>query len=204
MKITVYICVLLMLASTTGYAQNNDKEVSGIALSLGAAATYYYGPGDRNFGKYESDRVNYQVNSMLGLALTHDKKGRRTLVAAFGSLGFNNERTMQHILEDESYLSTSPTQRNSNNFYTLEGGLLIAEIFRISTGVGQQNFDEQTLVNSDGHVMFNKKSLQYNSTTVGFHLNFTAVALSINCNVATGKDFKKSILTPAAGLMIRL
>ena len=39
-------------------AQKNENNQSGLTLSLGAAATYYYGPGDRNVGKFDNDRFN--------------------------------------------------------------------------------------------------------------------------------------------------
>ena len=43
-------------------AQKNENNQSGLTLSLGAAATYYYGPGDRNVGKFDNDRFNWQVH----------------------------------------------------------------------------------------------------------------------------------------------
>ncbi len=203
-KILITINILLLAVFAVQAQEDKNETRDAVGFSLGATANYYYGPGDRNFGDYNSDRVNWQVNGMLGVALTQDKNGRRTMLAAFGGLGFNNRSTLNNILADQSYLSTTTNQRSSNNFYQLEGGLLIAETFRISTGIGQQNFDSQTLVDKDGKVLVNQTSLQYNSTTVGFNINFPAVALVINANFMSGKDFNKTVITPSAGLLIRL
>lgn len=202
------ICITFgfsLLAIIAAVAQNNPapKNTSGIALSLGAAANYYYGPGDRNFGKFENDRVNWQLNGMVGLTLARDKNGHRTMAAGFGALGFNNASTVKQILSDQKYLSSALNQSSSNNFYQLEGGLLIAEVLRISTGIGQQNFDGQALVSSNGTILTNARSLRYNSTTVGFNLNFNTIALIINANFAYGQDYVKTVITPSAGLMLR-
>ncbi len=203
-KTGAFAIFALMMAISVQGQEDKTNSKSSVGLALGATINYYYGPGDRNFGDYESERVNWQANGMLGISLSTDKSGRRTMLAGFGALGFNNASTLSKILADQNYLTTSTRQRNSNNFYQLEGGLLIAEMFRISTGVGQQNFDNQNLVNSNGTVMLNQKSLQYNSTTVGFNINVTNVAIAINCNFMSGKDFYKTVITPSAGLMIKL
>lgn len=182
-------------------AQNNGRK-SGIAVSIGAAANYYYGPGDLNFDKFQDDRLNWQANGMLGLTIGRDQNDHRTMIAGFGSFGMNNASTMGHILDDQKYITTALDQNSANNFYQLEGGLLIGEIFRISTGVGQQVFNRQTLANTDG-IKTEVTSLKYNSTTVGFNFNVATVAIIINCNFEYGQDFTKTIVVPSAGVMLR-
>lgn len=183
------------------YRTNNNNSRSGIAVSIGAAANYYYGPGDRNFDKYESDRLNWQLNGMLGLTIARDKNDHRTMLAGFGSFGINNAKTVENIFGDQGYLTTALDQNSANNFYQLEGGLLIAEVFRISTGVGQQVFKKQAIA-STGTVDLQATSLKYNSTTVGFNFNVSAVAIVINCNFEYGQDFTKTVIVPSAGLML--
>ena len=180
----------------------NDTKRSGVVVSLGLAANYYYGPGNMNFDKYQSDRLNWQINGMLGLTIARSESGRRTMIAGFGSFGMNNDRTVKHILEDQGYITTALDQNSNNNVYQLEGGLLIGEVFRISTGVGQQIFNKQTLL-SDNGVNFQTTYLKYNSTTVGFNFNVSAVSIIINCNFEYGQDFTKTIIVPSAGLMLR-
>jgi len=181
---------------------SNDSRSSGIAISLGAAANYYYGPGDRNFGKYENDRLNWQLDGMLGLTIARDRNDRRTMIAGFGAFGMNNPSTVSHIFADQGYITTNLDQNSNNNVYGIEGGLLIAEVFRISTGVGQQVFDKQ-LIASDNGIETQATSLKYNSTTVGFNFNVSAVAIIINCNFNYGRDYTKTVIKPSAGLMLR-
>src|SRR5579875_167158 len=151
MKKILLSAILLLTVSFCVSAQDNranNNHNSGLALEVGASANYYYGMPSRNFGSFENDRVNWQLNGMLGITVARDKAGHRTMIAAFGGLGFNNEPTMKQIFKDQQYITAALHQATSNNFYQLEGGLVIADVFRISTGVGQQNFNSQPLVSS--------------------------------------------------------
>lgn len=198
------ITILFIAASFLFFsakAQNSHKK-SGVAISVGAAANYYYGPGDENFGSFDHNRLNWQANAMLGLTIARDGNDHRTMIAGFGSFGMNNSSTIGNILADQGYVTTELNQNSTNNFYQLEGGLLIGEVFRISTGVGQQVFNRQDLVSTDG-IKPQVTSLKYNSTTVGFNFNVSAVSIIINCNFEYGQDFSKTIVVPSAGLMLR-
>lgn len=184
------------------HQQKSGTKNSGIVISLGAAASYYYGPGNRNFGQYENDRLNWQLNGLLGLTIARSESGHRTMLAGFGSIGMSNATTVNHIFKDQGYLTTQTDQNSGNNVYQLEGGLLIGEVFRISTGVGQQIFDRQTITSSEG-LMRQATSLKYNSTTVGFNFNVSVVAIIIDCNFEYGQDYTTTIIKPSAGLMLR-
>ncbi len=211
MKKSIIFLIIFSLSIFSVKAQNDfrnsdqnksDTKNSGIVVSLGAAVNYYYGPGDRNFDKYENDRLNWQADGMLGLTIARSQSGRRTMLAGFGSFGMNNAKTVTHIFEDQGYTTTATDQNSNNNVYQLEGGLLIGEVFRISTGVGQQVFNKQTIL-SDNGILTQATSLKYNSTTVGFNFNVSAVAIIINCNFAYGQDYTKTVIKPSAGLMLR-
>ena len=201
----IFCIVAFSAKAQNGYRNNidrNDSRSSGIAVSLGAAANYYYGPGNQNFDKYQSDRLNWQINGMLGLTIARSQSGRRTMIAGFGSFGMNNDETVKQIFEDQKYITTATDQNSANNVYNIEGGLLIGEVFRVSTGVGQQIFNKQTLVSDDG-VNFETTYLKYNSTTLGFNFNVSAVSVIINCNFQYGQDYTKTVIVPSAGLMLR-
>ena len=203
-NITIFL-IAAFLSVFSVNAQNNgngNKKSNGFVISLGAAANYYYGPGDRNFGEYENNRLNWQINGMLGLTIARDKNDRRTMVAGFGSFGINNRQTIKNIFDDQGYVSLATDQSSSNNAYQLEGGLLVAEVFRISTGVGQQIFNSQALISKNG-IQTQATSLKYNSTTVGFNFNVSAVAIIINCSFHYGQDYNKTVVVPSAGLMLR-
>ena len=202
MKTHLFILIFSLFVFTTKAQDFNNSKESGIVISLGAAANYYYGPGNQNFDKYKSSRLNWQANGMLGLTIARGQSGRRTMIAGYGSFGMNNAETVGNILNDQGYTTTAIDQNSNNNVYKLEGGLLIGEVFRISTGVGQQIFNKQTLVSSDG-INFETTSLKYNSTTVGFNFNVSTVSIIIDCNFEYGQDYTKTIIVPSAGLMFR-
>jgi len=183
---------------------NHDGHKSnGIVVSVGASGDYYIGPGNINLGQLDNNRLNWQLNAMLGLTLARDKNDRRTMVAGFGSFGVNNASTIGHVFDDQGYTTLATSQNSANNRYQLEGGLLVAEVFRISTGVGQQLFNKQILVSGNG-VNFKATSLKYNSTTVGFNFNVSVVAIVLNCTFEYGRDYSKTVIVPSAGLMLRL
>jgi hypothetical protein len=194
--------LITLLVVSVGAMGARAQEKSGIAVQLGAAANYYYGQGNHNFNSFDDNRVNYQVNGMLGLTILGDKNDHRTMLAGFGTAGLNNRSTIKNIFNDQGYTPILADQSNSNIMYRLEGGLLIGELLRISTGVGQQVFDEQTLVSGDG-ISLNTTSLQYYSTTVGFNLNVSTVAIVVDVNFNYGKDYNKTVVIPSAGLMFR-
>ena len=124
------------------------------------------------------------------------------MIAGFGSFGMNNDATVKQIFDDQKYITTALDQNSNNNVYSIEGGLLIGEVFRVSTGVGQQIFNKQTLL-SDNGVNFQTTYLKYNSTTVGFNFNVSAVSIIVDCNFQYGQDYTQTIIVPSAGLMLR-
>lgn len=201
--------MLLSLIGSNVCAQRSDSvyrhppsEASlnlGINISLGAALTYYYGQGNRNIGKFENERLNWQVNAMAGFTIATNQSGKRTMIGIFGAYGFNNDKTVSNILSDHKYITTATQQSTANNYFHLEGGLLIGEVLRVSTGIGQQNFDEQTLISSSGSIT-RTNVLKYNSSTIGFQFKFGSVSWVINCNIASGKDYNTTIITPSTGL----
>ncbi len=205
MKNITFFLIAAFLSVFSANGQNNrnsNNKSNGFVISLGAAANYYYGPGDRNFGEFENNRINWQGNGMLGITIARDKNDRRTMLAGFGSFGINNKQTVNNIFDDQGYVSLATDQASSNNVYQLEGGLLIAEVFRISTGAGQQVFNKQVLISKDG-IQTQATSLKYNSTTVGFNFNVSAVAINFNCSFNYGQDYNTTVIVPSAGLMLR-
>ena len=199
---TLLSFLLVFSIGISAHAQNEKDRRGALAVSIGAAANYYYGQGNRNFGKFETERVNWQLDGMLGLALGRDKSNRRTIIGAFGSFGLNNDNTISNIFADQGYITTATSQSSNNNAYTLEAGLFISEIFRISTGVGQQIFNNQAIASTNG-IKLNATSLKYNSTTVGFNFYVGTVGLMLNCNFNYGKDYTNTVIIPSAGLNLR-
>jgi hypothetical protein len=201
-------CIVLFVGLLVGAASVNAQDDYGekksvLAVGLGASANYYYGPGDQNIGNFTNERLNWSVNGMLGFVIGHDDAGRRSILGGFGNLGFNKAGTVSQMLKDQGYLTNAANQDNTNNAFQVEGGLMILDVLRVSTGIGQQNFATQNLL-STTNVKLNQKSLKYNSSTVGVNLKFSLISISVNCNFNYGKDYNKTVLNPYAGLMLHL
>ena len=200
--IPVMVSCFVFSVQAQSVSHDNHKS-NGIVVSVGAAGDYYIGPGNINLGQLDNNRFNWQLNAMLGLTLVRDKNDRRTMLAGFGSFGINNASTIGHIFDDQGYTTLATSQNSANNRYQLEGGLLVAEVFRISTGVGEQLFNKQTLFSGNG-VNFQTTSLKYNSTTIGFNFNVSVMAIVLDCTFEYGQDYSKTVIVPSAGLMLRL
>lgn len=185
-----------------GLLQAQDNGL--LSVGLGGSVNYYYGPTGRNFNNFDMERVNGQVDGMLAVRLRRNEAGRGTLLGVFGTYGLVNRTTINQIFEDQGYVSSLATpQSRTNSFYRLEGGVVLGEILRLSTGVGEQMFDQQTLT-SGGDVMVNATSLRHYSSTAGFLFNINDVSLGVNVNFAYGQDFNTTVITPSVGLMFRL
>lgn len=200
MKNTLSILAILLLSGVAVKAQNKDRK-SAFAVAVGASATYYYGPSDRNFDSFEGNRVNYQATAMVGITIARDKNDHRTMIAAFGDYGINNGRTVERIFDDQGYITSAFNQGSSNNYYELEGGVLIGDILRLSTGMGHQLYNEQAIASSNG-IDFQSTGLDYYSSTVGFNFLISNVAIVLNCNFNYGKDYKTTVIKPSAGLTL--
>jgi hypothetical protein len=200
MKNTI-ICTLVLVLCT-GVVQAQERHQGLLAVGIGGGVNYYYGPSSRNFDQFEGDRLNGQLDAMIGFRLGRTNSGGRTLLAAFGTFGLNNRSTLNQIFADQGYVPVVTDQSSLNNFYRLEGGVLLGETVRLSTGVGQQHFNEQLIV-SDAGVSVNSAYLQYYSSTAGFQFNVGGAALMVNVNFAYGRDFNRTVITPAAGLLFR-
>ncbi len=200
MKNTLSLLAILLFSAISVKAQNQNQK-SAFAVAIGASANYYYGSSSRNFDSFEGNRVNYELTGMVGLTIARDKNDHRTMVAAFGNYGLNNKKTMERIFDDQGYITTALDQGSSNNFYEVEGGVLLGEILRLSTGVGRQIYNEQTIASSNG-IDFQSTQLNYYSSTVGFNFAISNVAIVLNCNFNYGKDYTTTVIKPSAGLTL--
>jgi hypothetical protein len=198
-----YMVLIVVMCAGVVSVKAQDYDGSVLAVGLGASANYYYGPGDQNIGSFTNDRLNWSANGMLGFVIGHDNSGRRSILGGFGNLGFNKAGTVSQMLRDQGYITTATSQDNTNNAFQIEGGLLILDVLRVSTGIGQQNFTSQNLL-SGTNIKLNERSLKYNSSTVGLNFKLSLISISVNCNFLYGKDFNRTVLNPYAGLMLHL
>lgn len=203
------ICVLLVFMGcffSPALVQAQEKEEKSLLrIKLGGGAVYYYGAYDKSFNNFENDRLNYQANLSLGIAL--NKSTSPTIIGAFGSMGFINAKTIDLILQDQDYALTGSNaanlQPNINNSYQVEFGLRLANVLRISTGAGRQFFEERTLINSKNGLLSTVNHLDYYSTTLGLQIGKGALGFFIDANFNYGLDFNNTIVKPVAGLQLQ-
>jgi hypothetical protein len=81
-----------------------------------------------------------------------------------------------------------------NQFYSLEAGMIILNFLRLSGGVGRQFYETMTNESS---------SIHYYSITGGLNFNFGAVNLGVNANLLTGDDLVENHLRFSAGILIK-
>lgn len=188
-----YFLVIILFSGVIAIAQKQKKEPRVVSvMQLGGAATYFLG-SQTDVVTYQKEKLGWQVDALLGLAFKPKPKAARNVLAAFGTYGAMSPSSLSTLFTNQN-LSISLSDRQSFEYYQLEGGVLIGEVLRISTGGGYQQ-----LINSDEE----KQNIYYMSSTAGFHINLGTVDWVINCNVLHGREFTTSVFRLTTGLMIK-
>ncbi len=193
-----------LISPHLSYGQTAEDE-NILRIKLGVAANYYYGAYDQSFDMFENDRLNYQANLSIGLALNKTKSP--TIFGVFGSMSFVNAKTIDLILKDQEYTLTGVNagvaQPHINNAYQAEVGLRLGNVLRLSTGAGRQYFDERTIVNQKNGEIKTVKYLDFYSSTVGLQIGKGSIGFFIDANFNYGLDFNNTTLKPIAGLQLQ-
>jgi hypothetical protein len=187
----------------TNNAQNTDNtqantcnpgSVGKTVLMIGGGANYLYGTESSVNEDYDNTLISWQGNLTLGYQY-HAQKGRGSTIGIFGMAGNTPERSMLKILDQAGIVaSTLKAKEDNNYYYQVEGGVILFNIIRASTGVGFQNYKD----NAD-----KDQTIAYYSTTLGLHIPLGAVRLTLDINQMYGRDFNKTLYRPVGGLMIQ-
>lgn len=201
----LFVCLLILTGSTYGNAQKSPEPIEskkakpssatrGFTLHLGPSINYYQGESTRSFDSFETDRLSWQVNGMLGYGFNKNNSNRSNILGVFGSGGYTTQGLLNQMLTDQGIVVADLKTSKYYNFYQVEAGMLVAEIFRLSTGVGVQHY--ATASSGD-------ERLYYMSSTAGFSF---ALGSSINwvfdVNFLHGRDFNTTIIRASTGLSI--
>ena len=165
----------------------------GLTFALGPSVTMYYGNSDNDFS-YSPERLGWQLNGNFGMITNTRSEDRGNMLGIFGSAGSTHPE-MIALLGQETQLSELELDmdRSFNEYYSLEVGMVVAEMLRLSGGYGQQFY---TLKNG------NKEFLLYYSGTLGVQFNMGAIKWVIDANLMTGKDLEKNALRFSTGFMV--
>ena len=84
---------------------------------------------------------------------------------------------------DAAITGTIDAEKNFNEFYCLEGGMVIVRFLRISGGLGRQAYT---------NTLGEQYKLKYFSGTLGLVFNLDAVNWVIDANLMIGKDLNQT------------
>lgn len=197
--IIIFISIIYVLQPSLVKGQENRL----LRFEIGGGGQYYYGQPDKAFDNFKNSYLNYQINSSLGIAL--GKNAKTSTLSAFGQMNFINAQTMSSLLTDQSYLNTNTINEASiNPAYVVEGGLRLAGILRLSTGVGRQYFEKRTLLNQKNNQTININYLNFYSSTVGLLIGGEKVNFYLDTSFLYGKDFNHTVIIPHLGLSFQI
>lgn len=164
------------------------------SLHLGASANYTYGLLGEGFSGYDNSLTDWQVNGFLGYRfdVTGKRKRRKgNLIGVWGTIGMHDQTALNSLFTSQNRVDLADPNQ-FHEFREMEVGILFKEWFRLSTGVGYQNF-----TNLGGENI----TLNYYSTTAGIAMRLTkAFDLTANGTVIYGKDFEQYAFRPSVGL----
>ncbi len=182
------LLIFLMLILKGTYAQ--DK---GFTILLGPSVNYY-GDTEEKLS-YSTEKLNWQFNGQLGYISTRGGTTRGNMLAVFGTGGNTNPSVLNQMQTGgANIIGTIDAEKNFNEFYSVEGGMVIARFLRVSGGVGRQAYT---------NTLGENYKLKYFSGTVGLVFNLDAVNWVIDANLMTGGDLSQNALRISTGFMVK-
>lgn len=176
------------------FAQNQEPAPtpakSGIVLHLGPSVNYFQGQQSGSYQEFERKRINFQLNAFLGYL--SPRGGASNSIGVFGTAGYTNEYTLDEILSIQDIDVINLESSSYNTFYQIEGGMIISNALRLSTGVGSQDYS----------TALSDESLDYLSSTAGLMINFGNVMWSLDANINYGWDYTHTTLKFSTGLIL--
>jgi len=199
-KISLILAVILLpfllFSQEEATKDKNDKEKKvrdhGLILLLGPALNYHYGPkgGDTAYNK---SKISFQVDGQFGILSTRHQTIRGNFLGVFGSFGSISSDVLQEVA-NHAGTEIIFKQKQFNQFYSLEAGMIVFNFIRLSGGLGRQFYED---------IANNISSIKYFSLTGGLNFNFGAVNLGVNANMLTGNDLAENQLRFSAGILIK-
>lgn len=202
-KLSLLIAIIflpfILLSQEDTSKENNDKEIKekrvrdhGLILLLGPALNYHYGPkgGDT---AYNNNKISFQMDGQFGFLSTRHNTNRGNFLGVFGSFGSISSDVLQEVA-DHAGTEIQFKQKQFNQFYSVEAGMIVFNFIRLSGGLGRQFYED---------IANNISSINYFSITGGLNFNFGAVNLGVNANLLTGDDLAENQLRFSTGILIK-
>ena len=182
----------LLFSQDEPKAKEKKVKDHGLILLIGPAINYHYGPKDSEKG-YSDTRFSWQLDGQFGFLSTRHQTNRGNFLGVFGSFGSMSSDVLQE-LADQAGSSVIIKNKQFNQFFSAEAGMIIFNFIRLSGGLGRQYYQD---------IANNSTSIDYFSLTGGLNFNFGPVNLGINANMLTGEDLAQNQLRFSAGLLIK-
>jgi hypothetical protein len=199
LKISLLLVIAFLpsiLVSQDNTEEGTDKEKKvrdhGLILLLGPALNYHYGAKGSDTA-YNSSRISFQVDGQFGILSTRHQTIRGNFLGVFGSFGTISSEVLQDVA-NHAGREILIKQKQFNQFYSLEAGMIVFNFIRLSGGIGRQFYED---------IANNLSSIQYFSLTGGLNFNFGAVNLGLNANLLTGDELVENQLRLSAGILIK-
>jgi hypothetical protein len=194
-KISLLIAVIFLpLFMVSQDKQEKDKKIRdhGLIFLIGPAINYHYGSKTAN-KQYSDTQFSWQVDGQFGILSTRHNLHRGNFLGVFGSFGSLSSDVLQEVA-DQSGRAIILKQKQFNQFFSAEAGMIIFNFIRLSGGIGRQYYEDIYNLSS---------SINYFSMTGGLNFNFGAVNLGVNANMLTGDELVQAQLRFSAGLLIK-
>jgi hypothetical protein len=196
-KISLLILIMFLpffLLSQEEPEKGKEKKARdhGLIFLIGPAINYHYGPTGQK-SEYSDTQFSWEIDGQLGFLSTRHQTNRGNFLGVFGSFGSMSSDVMQE-LADQAGRGIILKEKQFNQFFSAEAGMIIFNFIRLSGGLGRQYYED--ILSYSGYI-------QYFSLTGGLNFNFGAVNLGVNANLLTGDDLVNNQLRFSAGLLIK-
>ena len=197
-KIIISLLLLILFLPFLLFSQDEPKAKEkkikdhGLIFLIGPAINYHYGPKNSE-KEYSDTRFSWQLDGQFGFLSTRHQTNRGNFLGVFGSFGSMSSDVLQE-LADQAGSSVIIKNKQFNQFFSAEAGMIIFNFIRLSGGLGRQYYQD---------IANNSTSIDYFSLTGGLNFNFGPVNLGINANMLTGEDLAQNQLRFSAGLLIK-
>jgi len=193
MRQKIFLLLILLLVLKVSYAQDYAQD-KGFTFLLGPSVNYFYGDTKDKFS-YSTEKLSWQFNGQFGFISTRGGTTRGNMLAVFGTAGSSRPGVIQQMqTSGAEIIGTIDAEKNFNEFYCLEGGMVIARFLRLSGGMGRQAYT---------NTLGDRNMLNYFSGTLGLAFNLDVVNWVIDANLMTGKDLNQSALRISTGFMVK-
>jgi hypothetical protein len=175
----------------TTQTTKQQQDPQGVTLLLGPSLYYYQGDPNAAMDRFAENRTGFQVNGMLGYT-SPKHRGGNTL-GLLGTAGYTSESVFNFIKDYQGLTTDELVINKYFTFYQIEAGFIISNFLRFSTGAGKQNFTTVT----------GEDTYRYLSSTVGVLINLGPVMWNIDANFNYGRDWPKTSMKLATGLLVK-